>query len=56
MNRWNISKVEGKPTKFGTGAHICLPLSWLKKDVVIVTKDTWQELHRSVKGREKVDD
>ncbi len=50
MNKWDIKiKVEGKPTKFGTGCHICLPSAWLKKDVVIVTKDMWDELHRSKK-------
>ena len=46
MNRWNINKVEGKPTRFGTGAHITLPKDWLDVNVVVVTKDTWKELHR----------
>jgi putative transposon-encoded protein len=46
MNKWNINKVEGKPTKFGTGAHITLPKDWLEKDVVVVTKDTWEELQQ----------
>jgi hypothetical protein len=41
MNKWNINKVEGRPTKFGTGAHITLPKDWLEKDVVVVTKDIW---------------
>ena len=33
MNRskWNINKVEAKATKFGTGTHITLPKTWLKK-------------------------
>jgi putative transposon-encoded protein len=29
--KWNINKVEAKATKFGTGAHITLPKTWLKK-------------------------
>jgi putative transposon-encoded protein len=37
---------KGKPTKFGTGAHITLPKDWLEKDVVVVTKDTWEELQQ----------
>ena len=42
-SKWDINKVEAKATKFGTGAHITLPKTWLKKVVVAVTKDTWEE-------------
>jgi len=38
--KWDINKVEAMATKFGTGAHITLPKTWLKKIVVAVTKDT----------------
>ena len=33
MNRWNINKVEGKPARFGTGAHITLPKDWLDLNI-----------------------
>jgi putative transposon-encoded protein len=40
-----INKVEGTPSKFGTGgAHICVPKEWLKETVVVVTKKTYEEL------------
>jgi len=45
-SKWNIKTVEGKPMKFGTGTHICLPLSWLKKTVVVVPKEEWEALQR----------
>ncbi|MGC2573008.1 MAG: DUF2080 family transposase-associated protein [Candidatus Nitrosopolaris sp.] len=32
-SKWNINKVEAKATNFGTGAHITLPKTWLKKMV-----------------------
>jgi len=41
----NAYEVEGKPTKFGTSCHVILPKEWLKKVVVTVTKETWEELH-----------
>ena len=41
---YHINKVEGKPSKFGTGAHVILPKEWLKKVVVTVTKETWDRL------------
>ena len=43
MNKWDIKTVEGKPTKFGTGAHITLPKEWLKKTVVVILKEYWRE-------------
>ena len=48
MNRrkWDINKVEAKATEFGTGTHITLPKTWLKKVVVAVAKDTWEELQQ----------
>jgi putative transposon-encoded protein len=48
IKKWDIStptKVEGKPTKFGTSCHVILPKEWLKKVVVTVTKERWEELH-----------
>jgi putative transposon-encoded protein len=46
-SKWDIvtpTKVEGKPTKFGTSCHVILPKEWLKKVVVTVTKETWDEM------------
>jgi hypothetical protein len=45
-SKWDINKVEAKATKFGTGSHITLPKTWLKKVVVAVTKDTWEKLQQ----------
>ena len=48
-SKWDITinKVEGKPSRFGkSGAHICVPQAWLKKTVVVVTKETWEELQK----------
>lgn len=48
-SKWDITinKVEGKPSKFGKGgAHICVPSAWLKKTLVVVTKDTWDALQK----------
>ncbi|MGC2570187.1 MAG: DUF2080 family transposase-associated protein [Candidatus Nitrosopolaris sp.] len=45
-SKWDINKVEATAVKFGTGAHITLPKTWLKKMVVAVTKDTWQGLQQ----------
>ncbi len=48
-SKWDITinKVEGKPSRFGkSDAHICLPKSWLKETVVVVTKRTWEELQK----------
>jgi putative transposon-encoded protein len=42
-----INKVEGRPSKFGTGgAHICVPKEWLKskKTLVVIPKETYEEL------------
>jgi len=51
IKKWDIStptKVEGKPTKFGTSCHVILPKEWLKKVVVTVTKETWEKLQHEV--------
>jgi len=48
-SKWDIiiNKVEGKPSRFGkSGAHICVPQARLKKTVVVVTKETWEELQK----------
>jgi hypothetical protein len=48
-SKWDITinKIEGKPSKFGkSGAHICLPQAWLRKTIVVVTKETWEELQK----------
>jgi hypothetical protein len=48
-SKWDITinKIEGKPSKFGKGgAHICVPQAWLKRTVVVVTKETWEELQK----------
>ena len=50
-SKWDIvepTKVEGKPTKFGTSCHVILPKEWLKKVVVTVTEETWEELQHEV--------
>jgi len=44
-SKWDVSvptKVEGKPTPFGSSCHVILPKPWLKKVVVSVTKETWE--------------
>lgn len=49
MTNWDITinKIEGKPSKFGKGgAHICVPSMWLRKTLVVVTKDTWDALQK----------
>ena len=55
-NKWDITinKVEGIPSKFGKdGAHICLPKKWLKTKVVVVPKETWEQLQKRVSGRSR---
>ena len=56
-SEWDITvnKVEGRPSKFGkSGAHICVPSSWLKKTVVVVTKDTWDALQQQQQQKQQV--
>jgi putative transposon-encoded protein len=46
-SKWDVvtpTKVEGKPSAFGTSCHVILPKAWLKKVVVTVTKETWDEM------------
>jgi len=43
-SKWDITeptKIEGKPSTFGTSCHVILPRAWLKKTVITVTKETW---------------
>ena len=52
-SKWDITinKVEGKPSKFGKGgAHICVPAEWLelKKTLVVIPKETYEELQRGI--------
>jgi hypothetical protein len=45
LNKQDISKVEGKCVKFGKGGgHIILTNKWLGKNVVVITKERWNEI------------
>jgi hypothetical protein len=48
-SKWDIAeptKVEGKPSAFGSSCHVILPKAWQQKVVVTVTKETWESLQK----------
>jgi hypothetical protein len=41
--KWDINKIESKGVRFGTGAHIVIPVSWAGKAVIAMLKSKWEE-------------
>jgi hypothetical protein len=45
-NKWDINKIEGKATAFGTGLHIIIPRSWAGKTIVAMLKSKYKETQK----------